>query len=181
MSAKTGQETPDKHTRLESEPYIPDMHDRRILDIIQTGFPLETRPYAHIGAAVGLSEEEVFNRVRLMRERGYIRRIGANFDSLKLGFKSTLCAAKVPENRLAEFIREVNSHAGVTHNYLRNHAYNVWFTVIAKDMNAIRRIVDDIAQKTGITALNLPATAIYKIRVDFPLEREHNVHTDSGI
>ena len=156
------------------EPYVPDANDRKILDIIQTGFPLEARPYAVIGAAVGLSEAEVFKRVGTMRESGHIRRMGANFDSQKLGFKSTLCAAKVPEDKLADFIREVNAHPGVTHNYLRDHEYNVWFTVIDRDMNAISRVVDEIAEKTGIRALNLPATAIYKIRVDFPLEREEN-------
>lgn len=154
--------------------YVPDMYDCKILDIIQTGFPLESRPYASIGETIGLSEAEVFKRVQTMRENGYIRRIGANFDSLKLGFKSTLCAAKVPPDKLADFIREVNSHPGVTHNYLRDHAYNVWFTVIERDMAGICRVVDEIANKTGITALNLPATAIYKIRVDFPMTREKN-------
>lgn len=165
---------PNSRKGMEPRPYVPDPCDRKILDIIQTGFPLEVRPYARIGELVGISEEEAYNRIRNMRESGHIRRIGANFDSLKLGFTSTLCAAKVPECKLAEFIREVNSHTEVTHNYLRNHAYNVWFTIIAQDMNAVCRIIEDLARKTGIMALNLPATALYKIRVDFPLEREEN-------
>lgn len=65
-----------------------------------------------------------------MRESGLIRRLGANFQSAKLGFRSTLCAAKVPEEQLEQFIAEVNAIPGVTHNYLRNHSYNIWFTLI---------------------------------------------------
>ena len=70
--------------------------DKQILDIIQTGFPIEPRPYAVIGAQVGLTESEALARVRALRGKGIIRRIGANFQSAKIGFTSTLCAASVP-------------------------------------------------------------------------------------
>lgn len=147
-----------------------DAHDRRILDIIQSGFPLESRPYEAIGRKLDLTEEEVFKRVQELKARKIIRRIGANFQSAKLGFRSTLCAAKVPEEQLEDFIAEVNSHVGVTHNYLRDHAYNVWFTCIGPSWEEVCALLDGITRKTGIAILNLPAKRLYKIKVDFQME-----------
>jgi DNA-binding Lrp family transcriptional regulator len=148
----------------------PDAVDRRILGLIQSGFPLEERPYAEIGRLVGLGEEEALRRIRSLRQRRIIRRIGANFDSARLGWSSTLCAARVPEDLLEKFVAEVNSHPGVTHNYLRRHEYNVWFTVIAPSQEALAAIPEKIARRTGIPVLSLPATRLYKIKVDFPWE-----------
>ena len=147
-----------------------DAHDRRILGIIQSGFPLEPRPYAAIGREVGLSEEEVFARVRGLKTRKIIRRLGANFQSTKLGFRSTLCAAKVPDEAFEDFVAEVNSHTGVTHNYLRDHEYNVWFTCIGPSWEAVCELLDGITRKTGIPILNLPAKRMYKIKVDFQMD-----------
>ncbi len=144
--------------------------DRKILGLIQSGFPLESRPYAAIGKAVGLPEEECLERVRAMRQRGVIRRIGANFQSKKLGFYSTLCAAKAPPDKLDEFIRLVNAQPGVTHNYLRDHAYNVWFTCIGPSREAVAAVLAEITAATGISVLNLPAKRMYKIKVDFQLD-----------
>jgi siroheme decarboxylase len=151
-----------------------DTLDRKILDIIQTKFPLAPRPYAEIGRDLGLTEAETLARVRALKEQGVIRRIGANFQSRQLGWRSTLCAAKVPEERLEEFVVEVNSHPGVTHNYLRKHDYNVWFTFIGPSWEAVTSTLAEISRKTGIEILNLPAEKMYKIKVDFPMEEEDN-------
>lgn len=147
-----------------------DHADRRLLDIIQTDFPLAARPYAVLGAALGLDEEETLERVRDLRRRGIIRRIGANFQSARLGFVSTLCAAKVSPEKFDAFVATINAHPGVTHNYLREHSYNVWFTLIAPDQNAIRDTLAAITARTGVAVLNLPASRMYKIRVDFPMQ-----------
>ena len=147
-----------------------DAHDRRILGIIQSGFPLESRPYAVIGKETGLSEEEAFRRVRALKERKIIRRVGANFQSAKLGFRSTLCAAKVPQEKMDMFVAEVNRHTGVTHNYLRDHVYNVWFTCIGPSWDAVCELLAGITRVTGIEILNLPAKRMYKIKVDFQME-----------
>ena len=147
-----------------------DLLDKRILDIIQTDFPLESRPYAIIGERLGISEEEALERVRRLRQIRIIRRLGANFQSAKLGFRSTLCAAKVPEDKMEAFIAEVNRHVGVTHNYLRRHAYNVWFSAIGPSWEAVCELVDEISARTGVPILNLPARRMYKIRVDFQME-----------
>lgn len=147
-----------------------DLIDKRLLDIIQTDFPLVPRPYAALGEQLGITEEEALNRVRRMKASKLIRRMGANFQSAKLGFRSTLCAAKVPGDQIDSFVAEVNSCPGVTHNYLRNHAYNIWFTLIGPSWDDVCATLEEITRRTGIPVLNLPATRLYKIRVDFQME-----------
>ena len=148
-----------------------DSIDKKLLDIIQTAFPLDPRPYAVLGKELHLTEAETLARVRALRGRGFIRRLGANFNSAALGYASSLCAAKVPEDKMEAFVAEVNAQPGVTHNYLRDHAYNVWFTVIAPSRDRIRQILSAISEKTGVAILDLPATKLYKIRVNFHMER----------
>lgn len=147
-----------------------DAVDRRLLDIIQTDFPLSPRPYAVLGEKLGISEREALDRVRELKAKKIIRRLGANFQSARLGFRSTLCAAKVPEGKLDAFIADVNAQPGVTHNYLRNHAYNVWFTLIGDSWEDMCATLDGIGARHGLSVLNLPAAKLYKIRVDFPME-----------
>ncbi|MEF8823475.1 MAG: siroheme decarboxylase subunit alpha [Desulfohalobiaceae bacterium] len=156
-----------------------DTTDKRILDVIQSDFPLVSRPYAEIGSRLGLTEEDVLRRVRSMRENDVIRRIGANFHSRMLGWKSTLCAASVPEERLDEFVSLVNTYPGVTHNYLRKHSYNVWFTYIGPSWEEIERDLEEISRRTGIKVLNLPAQRMFKIKVDFPMNNEADSQSDS--
>lgn len=149
-----------------------DTIDKQLLDIIQTDFPIVSRPYAALGQRLNITEAEALARVRALKEGKIIRRMGANFQSAKLGFRSTLCAAKVPEEQIDSFVAEVNSRPGVTHNYLRAHAYNIWFTYIGPSWDEVCATLADISQKTGIPILNLPATRLYKIRVDFKMEEE---------
>ena len=144
--------------------------DRAILNEIQSHFPIVSRPYAEMGARVGASEAEVLARVKHMADAGIIRRIGANFTSRKLGYTSTLCAAHVPEAQLEQFIEVVNRYPGVTHNYLRRHRYNVWFTLIAESEARLQQILEDISRASAVPEiLSLPAQEIFKIKVDFPL------------
>jgi len=147
-----------------------DNTNKRLLDIIQTDFPLTPRPYAVLGERLGISEQETLDRVRDLKKQKIIRRLGANFQSSKLGFRSTLCAAKVPPDKMDAFVSEVNAQPGVTHNYLRKHEYNIWFTCIGSSWDAVCAILDGITQRTGVPILNLPATRLYKIRVDFQME-----------
>lgn len=142
--------------------------DRAIINEIQSDFPIASRPYFELGTRLGCAEEEVFDRIKGLREKGIIRRIGGNFHSGKLNFASTLCAARVPEEKIDHFVEVVNRYPGVTHNYLRNHDYNVWFTFIAPDMDDIEGFLKEISQTTGIGEIfNLPAVKMFKIRVDF--------------
>lgn len=143
--------------------------DRKVLTIIQSGFPIAPRPYEVIGEQVGLTEAEALATVRSLKERRIIRRLGANFNSKGLGWRSTLCAAKVPAEQVESFVAEVNSHTGVTHNYLRDHDFNIWFTFIGPNWETVVETLAIITEKTGIEVLNLPATELYKIKVDFNL------------
>lgn len=143
--------------------------DKALLDLIQSNFPVASRPYAVLAEKTGISEKEAFERVMNLKKEKIIRRIGANFQSSKLGFVSTLCAAKVPVEQLESFSERVNAEPGVTHNYERDHAYNIWFTVIAPSREKISEILDKIKADTGVEILNLPATKLLKIKVDFPV------------
>ena len=143
--------------------------DRAILNEIQSHFPIASRPYAAMGARVGASEAEVLARVQQMTDAGIIRRIGANFTSRKLGYTSTLCAAHVPPERLERFVEVVNRYPGVTHNYLRQHRFNVWFTLIAESSTRLDQILAEISEASGVEVLSLPAQEIFKIKVDFPV------------
>lgn len=143
--------------------------DKTLLDIIQSNFPIASHPYAILAEKTGISEKEAFERVMNLKKANIIRRIGANFQSSGLGFVSTLCAAKVPAEKLESFCERVNAEPGVTHNYEREHPYNIWFTVIAPSREKISEILDNITADTGIEILNLPATKLLKIKVDFPV------------
>ena len=144
--------------------------DKKILNEIQSDFPIASRPFLELGKRLDLSESEVIESVRRLKEKGVIRRIGGNFHSSRLNFASTLCAAKVPEEKIEHFVKVVNSYPGVTHNYLRNHDYNIWFTFIARDMDYIEDALEKISEETGATEIrNLPAVKTFKIKVDFEI------------
>jgi len=113
--------------------------DKRILSLIQTDFPVTPRPYDDLAERFDAGASDVIARVSAMRESGSIRRLGAVFDSRRLGYWSTLVAARLPEERLEEVAATVSLLAGVTHNYRRRHAYNLWFTLTAQSNNASRR------------------------------------------
>ena len=150
-------------------PPIDDM-DRAILNLIQSDFPITQRPYLAIAQRLGFSENDVIKRLDRLKKKGIIRRIGGNFVPEKLGFVSTLCAAKVPEHKIESFAKAVNRYSGVTHNYQRDNKYNVWFTFIAPSMKKIEGNLENISRQTGIKEIiNLPATKVFKIKAHFDL------------
>ena len=147
-----------------------DAINRKILNRIQSDFPITTQPYKDIATELELTEEVVIKRIKQMRLNGTIRRIGGNFVPQKLGFISTLCAARVPDEKIESFSMHVNKYPGVTHNYQRDNDYNIWFTFIAPTMDEIKNRLQAISKETGIKEiLNLPATKIFKIKAHFNL------------
>ncbi|MDY6332775.1 MAG: Lrp/AsnC family transcriptional regulator [Fibrobacter sp.] len=150
--------------------------EQQILDVIQDAFPLTERPYAVLAEKLGSDETTVFDEVEKMRASGVIRRIGGVYDSKKLGFISRLCAGKVPASSLdfseephaqtpmESFATVVNDEPAITHNYIRSHEYNVWFTVIAENESAIQTVVDRVCAKTELHDVHvLSATKKFKI------------------
>ena len=144
--------------------------DRKILNRIQSNFPITSRPFQTIAEELGLEESDVIHRLLQLKERGIIRRIGGNFFPEKLGFVSTLCAAKVPQDKIESFAEAVNRYPGVTHNYQRDNSFNIWFTFIAPSMQEIEEKIEAIARDTGVEdIINLPATRVFKIKAHFDL------------
>ena len=147
-----------------------DESDKKILSVIQTDLPVTEQPFDTLAQRLGLAVEDVTNRVKRLRASGLIRRLGPIFDSRSLGYASTLVAARVPADRLAKTAQLVSQLAGVTHNYRREHDYNLWFTLTAPTPEAIDTIIEDLRRQTGINNFySLPALAVYKIQVNFQL------------
>ncbi|MBE0466266.1 MAG: Lrp/AsnC family transcriptional regulator [Candidatus Desulforudis sp.] len=145
-----------------------DNTDRRLLEIIQRQIPLSSRPFADIGVELGIGEGEVLERLRRLQEAKIIRRIGGFFDSRKLGYTGTLCALQVPRDRIEEVAAVINAYSEVSHNYLRTHEYNMWFTILAPSQSEVERVMEEIKARTGIdSVLSLPAERLFKIRVKF--------------
>ena len=144
--------------------------DKEILNRIQSDFPVTSRPFLVIATDMGVTEDVVIERVAYLKQTGIIRRIGGNFVPGKIGFVSTLCAAKVPEDRVDAFAQVVNQFPGVTHNYQRDDDLNIWFTFIAPSMTEIEAHLKAISETTGITGiLNMPAIHLYKIKAHFDI------------
>lgn len=142
--------------------------DKKILNILQKEFPLEERPYFIVGERCGISEDETISRVQKMKDDGIIRRIGAVFDGAKLGRVSTLCAARVPEEQIDNFVAVVNANENVTHNYRRNDEYNIWFTVSSANAKELETFLKKVKEKTGVAdILDMRAVRTFKINASF--------------
>jgi DNA-binding Lrp family transcriptional regulator len=142
--------------------------DKAIINRIQSEFPITSRPFLIVAEELDLTEKEVLERVARLKKEGIIRRIGGNFVPGKLGFVSTLCAARVPADKIERFAEVVNRYPGVTHNYQRDNHYNVWFTFISPSMDEIEANLKKITTETGVNdILNLPATRVFKIKAQF--------------
>ena len=147
-----------------------DKIDKILLNRIQSDFPITPRPFQKLGLELGLSERDVIKRVAKLKKTGFIRRIGGNFVPEKLGFVSTLCAAKVSQDKISCFAATVNKYPGVTHNYIRDNEFNIWFTFIAPSMSIVEQHIEEIKRETGVALiLNLPATRVFKIKAHFNL------------
>jgi len=145
--------------------------NKDLLNLIQSNFPLESRPFLKIAKELNISEIEVIDIIKELKSSGYIKRIGGIFDSRKLGYYSTLCAIKVPLDKITEVAKLINSNKGVTHNYIRDHSYNMWFTVIAPSIEEVKEFLDNIKIKTHIKdIIELPVVQLFKISVIFNIK-----------
>ena len=148
-----------------------DKISKDILNLIQSGFPIESRPFLKIAMELNISEMQVIDTIKELKSNGYIKRIGGIFDLRKLGYYSTLCAIKVPIERIDEVAKLINSNNGVTHNYIRNHSYNMWFTLITPSIEGIKEYLNDIKLKTSIEdIIELPVERLFKINVVFDIK-----------
>lgn len=144
--------------------------DHRILDALQYDFPLSERPYDVLAERLGLDPDALWERVEALRERGVIRRIGASFDSKKLGCCSTLAALRVGPAFVDRATRVVGGYREVTHSYLRDHEFNLWFTIIATSDTRIETILGEIRRELSLAVadvLNLPMKRMFKLDARF--------------
>lgn len=146
-----------------------DAVDKKILDILQHDFPSSAEPYREIARWLNLSEQEVLLRIEALIKEGVIRRLGAVLDGNKLGFFSSLCACRMPENRLDEWTSTVLEIPFITHNYVRDHVYNVWFTLTMSTAEEAQSLIKDLEDRFGLHIWSMPAKKIYKIKVSFEM------------
>ena len=147
--------------------------DRRLLNILQTGFPLAGQPYRAIGDQLGIGEDDVIERVRVHKNSGLVREISAIFATRRLGYKTTLVAMRLPPARLDESAQIISRHPGVSHNYARDGRFNLWFTLAVPPQSdleeEVRRLSEQVAPKA---TLLLPTIRLFKIGVDFDMVKK---------
>ena len=144
-----------------------DANDKRLLNDVQDRLPLTSRPFLAVGEKLGLSEDEVIRRLRRLQDEGALSRIGPVLNTRALGGERTLAAMAVPPERLEEVAALVSSFDAVSHNYEREHRFNLWFVVSSEDPAEVRRVPTEIEVKTGLPIMELPALAEYFVGVRF--------------
>jgi DNA-binding Lrp family transcriptional regulator len=158
--------------------------DRKLLNLLQGRFPLARRPFAEVARLAGVDEHEAMRRTRRLLEDRIIREITPIFDTRVLGYRSMLVAASVdPENpwRAAKII---NSHPGVSHNYLRNHDFNIWFTIAVEPDSrlGLDGTLEVLQRLTGAESVRqLPTLRLFKIRMDLEMEKGTDALAAAGV
>jgi siroheme decarboxylase len=150
-----------------------DAIDKKLLNKIQHEFPIVAQPYAAMGKELGITESEVCDRLNALIEKKIIRKMGASIAPRRVGHTTTLVAISVAPGKLEEVAQTINAYSEVTHNYGREHEFNLWFTLVCRDRDEINRICKEIAAFKGVTRLlELPATHLFKLDVFFDFSGE---------
>lgn len=156
--------------------------DQQLLNTIQTSFPLVTRPFEALGQALGLDEDEVMRRYARLKDERIIRQVSAIFDTRKLGYRSSLVATAVDESRVDEAAEIINRHPGVSHNYRRDHEFNLWWTVAVPPSEDLQAHVNALHRLTGAASTRvLPTLKLYKIGVDLDVSDTRSMAAQSVI
>lgn len=142
--------------------------EKAILHEIQTAFPISADPYGDLAGKVGSDGDTAHRTVQKLRSEGVIRRLGGIFDGKKLGYTGCLVAAQVDPAHIEEAAARAAAYPEVTHNYERDDAYNLWFTIVAGSDERLEQILEDVRACEGVKSVSaLPATKTFKIKVDF--------------
>lgn len=147
--------------------------DRRLLNLMQGSFPIEPRPYLRVAQLAEIEESEVMGRVQHLLDERIIRQVTPIFDTRALGYSSMLVAAKVDAENPHRAAQVINSHPGVSHNYLRNHEFNLWFTIATEPDSklGLEGTLQALAQEAGAESVRqLPTLKLFKIRMDLEME-----------
>jgi DNA-binding Lrp family transcriptional regulator len=147
--------------------------DKRLLNLMQGRFPIATRPYQHVAAEAGIDEQDVIARVSRLLDERIIRQVTPIFDTRALGYSSMLVAAKVDPEHPWKAANVINEHPGVSHNYLRNHEFNIWFTIATEPDSklGLDGTLEALAKEAGAESVRqLPTLKLFKIRMDLEME-----------
>jgi len=140
--------------------------DRELLNAVQWDFPLDTSPFATLAGRLGVDEPTVRIRVAKVKAAGVLRQLSAIFDTRALGYSSALVAAKVDPEHIDDAAAVISEHPGVSHNYKRNHAYNLWYTVAVPPGDSLDEHIDVLHRESGsLVTRTLPTITLYKIGV----------------
>ena len=165
--------TPKLRTRTHGAAIPLDDADRRLLNLMQGSFPVAARPYARVAELGGLSEDEAMARVRHLLDKRIIRQVTPIFDTRALGYSSMLVAARVDPEHPHRAAQVINAHPGVSHNYLRNHEFNLWFTIATEPDSrlGLEGTLEVLAREAGAESVRqLPTLKLFKIRMDLEME-----------
>jgi DNA-binding Lrp family transcriptional regulator len=141
----------------------------RLLDAYQRDFPMTPTPFADIADELAVDERTVIDTLKELQRSGHISRVGPVIRPHSVGV-STLVAMSVPETRLQEVATLVNDFTEVNHNYRREHDFNLWFVVTAADQRALKQVLENIENQTGLSCMSLPMLEDYFIDLGFPLQ-----------
>jgi DNA-binding Lrp family transcriptional regulator len=153
--------------RPNSEAVSLDPTDRALINALQGGFPLVERPFAEVGAQLGIDEEEVIARIEFLKESGVLTRFGPMFQIERMGGAFVLAALAVPEERYEEVTAAVNQLPAVAHNYRRQHALNMWFVLASETPAGIPAAVTEIEALTGLPVYAFPKEHEYFVELKF--------------
>ncbi len=148
--------------------------DKRLLNLLQGSFPIAERPYAHVAGLADVPEEDVLRRTKRLVDERIIREVTPIFDTRVLGYSSMLVAARVDPENPWRAAKVINSHPGVSHNYLRDHDFNIWFTIATEPGSALglEGTLEVLQRLTGAESVRqLPTLRLFKIRMDLEMEK----------
>ena len=152
--------------------------DKEILNEIQWTFPLVNEPFVEIAKKFSISSEELKDRLVKLKHKGVLRQLSAIFDTRKLGYSSSLVAMEIESNRLDYVAQQINRHPGVSHNYERNHEFNLWFTLAVPPGSSLEKELEKFSKLQGIKKVRmLPTLQLFKIgvKLDMVDEKKHDV------
>jgi Transcriptional regulators len=141
--------------------------DRKLINLIQLNFPISKNPFEEIAETIGTTEEIVLLKLNRLKENGIVRRIGPIINTRGIGGTNTLAAVKVSKDEIDKAAAVINKYDEVSHNYLRNEEYNIWFTVSAPTQERLDQILSEIQEELNCPLLNLPTVNQFKIQVNF--------------
>ncbi|MDX6723752.1 MAG: siroheme decarboxylase [Solirubrobacteraceae bacterium] len=176
--------TPKTRSRKDGAAVPLDEFDRRLLNAMQGSFPIEPRPYEAVARALEVPEDRVLGRVRELIADRIIRQVTPIYDTRALGYGSMLVAAKVDPEHPWGPAKVINSHPGVSHNYLRNHEFNMWFTIAVEEDSklGLQGTLDVLQELTGAESIRqLPTLKLFKIRMDLEMEGDTQRLASPGV